>query len=305
MKISLVDVDGHNYPNLALCKIAGYHKSIGDSVDWYQPIFSHPDKIYASKVFTFTKDYDEYAQSDPLPTKGGTGYRMYENLPPEIEQATPDFTIYPDSIMRNKTTKRLKAFGFLTRGCIRNCPWCIVPRKEGYIKPVDDIVNIAQDRKEIVLMDNNFLSAPETFVTEQLEKIIRLRVWIEFNQALDCRLVTPHNAKLLAKCRWIQHINFACDTPQMVEPLTRAVNLIRENGFGGKFSVYMLFNEDLIEAEDRLHKLLALNVRPFAQAFRDFNQADTRTRAQKDFAAFVNVKGAKLPRTIKFKDYQH
>lgn len=53
---------------------------------------------------------------------GGTGYKDYGSLPREIEATLPDYSIYPQV---------KHAIGFLTRGCIRNCPWCIVPRKEG------------------------------------------------------------------------------------------------------------------------------------------------------------------------------
>ena len=74
MKIALVDVDGHNFPNLALCKIAGFYKREGHSVEWYSPLFSDPDMIFASKVFTFTPDYADYAAKHPEPIKGGTGY---------------------------------------------------------------------------------------------------------------------------------------------------------------------------------------------------------------------------------------
>ena len=59
MKIGLIDVDGHNYPNLPLMKLSAYHKAKGDSVEWYQPLFSgHMDIVYKSKVFSFTPDYE-------------------------------------------------------------------------------------------------------------------------------------------------------------------------------------------------------------------------------------------------------
>ena len=80
MNIGLVDVDGHNFPNLAMMKISAWHKEQGDSVEWYDPLFGEYDKIYASKVFTFTPDYIDYNPKHPEPVKGGTGYRMYGNL---------------------------------------------------------------------------------------------------------------------------------------------------------------------------------------------------------------------------------
>jgi len=305
MKISLIDVDGHHFPNLALCKIAGFYKATGHTVDWYSPLWSRPDKIFASKVFTFSPDYTDYSARDPEPIKGGTGYDPLVKLPDEIENFKPDFSIYPDEIMRNPKTGNLQAFGFLTRGCIRNCPWCIVPKKEGAIKPVRTIEEITQGRKEAVLMDNNFLAAPEDFVSEQLQKIAREKIAVDFNQALDARLVTPKNARLLAACKWIRFIRFACDTSAQIEPVKRAVSLIRESGNRKfSFSVYLLIQE-IADAEKRLREMVKLDVSPFAQPYRDFTNEIKPTKEQKDFAAFANVKGGKLCLKMKFSQYQH
>ena len=128
MRIGLTDVDGHHFPNLALMKIAAYHKSIGDSVEWASPLFGHYDRVYKSKVFTFTPDDDTPYACEVV--KGGTGYGMYEDLPEEIDGICPDYSIYPQFTA---------AYGFLTRGCPNRCPWCIVPKKEGSIRAYSDI----------------------------------------------------------------------------------------------------------------------------------------------------------------------
>lgn len=95
MKIGLIDVDGHNFPNLPLMKLSAYHKSIGDSVDWYEPMFSgHMDKVYMSKVFTFSPDYEYCIDADEI-IKGGTGYSYPdggEALADEIEHIYPDYS---------------------------------------------------------------------------------------------------------------------------------------------------------------------------------------------------------------------
>ena len=293
MKIALVDVDGRNFPNLALMKLSAWHKAQGDSVEWYSPLFSRPDKIYASKVFTFTPDYIDYAYGDPYPVRGGTGYDPTIKLPDEVERTLPDYSIYPEWG---------SSLGFLTRGCIRNCPWCIVPKKEGSLHEVDDIERVAAGRKEIVLLDNNFLAADKEFVREQLEKAVRLRLKLDFNQGLDARLVTPENARLLTACRWIRYIRFSCDTVAMIEPIRRAVSLIRENGFKREIFCYMLV-QDIADAEIRLHALVDLNVIPFAQPYRGFTADSTPTAEQRKFASFVNVKGGKLCRKMSFKEY--
>lgn len=293
MNVALVDVDGHNFPNLALMKLSAWHKAQGDSVEWYSPLFSRPDKIYASKVFTFTPDYTGYAPHHPEPIRGGTGYDPSEKLPDEVEHMIPDYSLYPNW---------QPAIGFLTRGCIRNCPWCIVPKKEGSLHEVDDIERVAAGRKEVILLDNNFLAASPEFVQEQLEKAARLRLKIDFNQGLDARLVTQENAKLLSACRWIRFIRFSCDTVAMIEPIRRAVSLIRERGCKREIFCYMLVR-DIADAEIRLRALVDLKVTPFAQPYRDFTGDSTPTAEQRLFASFVNVKGGKLCRKMSFKEY--
>ena len=110
MKIGLIDVDGHNFPNLALMRLSAFHKLRGDDVEWWDG-FRHYDKVYMSKVFTFTPDMDTCINADEI-VRGGTGYKDYGSLPKIVEQTFPDYTMYQ---------KWETAIGFLTRGCIRNC----------------------------------------------------------------------------------------------------------------------------------------------------------------------------------------
>ena len=154
MRIGLIDVDGHSgFPNLALMKLSAWHKANGDSVEWYEPLFAvEPfDKVHMSKVFTFTPDYPYPVNANEI-SRGGTGYKLYDvNLPNEIESIFPDYSIYP---------KFHFATGFLTRGCIRNCPWCIVPKKEGKLHAVNTWQNIKRpDSRDIVFLDNNVLAS--------------------------------------------------------------------------------------------------------------------------------------------------
>lgn len=294
MKISLVDVDGHHFPNLALMKIAAWHKAQGDSVDWYAPLFSHPEKIYASKVFTFSRDFVDYAPNDPEPTRGGTGYNVMSKLPDEIENTLPDYSIYP---------RFSEAYGFLTRGCIRNCSWCVVPRKEGDLRIVEDIERISAGRKHVVLMDNNFLAAPADFIEEQCEKMKRCSLRVDFNQGLDARLVTTANAKLLAGIRYIRHVRFSCDRSDMIQHIRRAIALLRESGLRQEIFCYMLVTDDLEDAESRARELVRMGVTPFAQPFRNLTTNQEPSPRQRDFARFVNVKGGKLVLKMKFADY--
>ncbi|MBR2104843.1 MAG: radical SAM protein, partial [Bacteroidales bacterium] len=184
LKIALIDVDGHHYPNLALMKIARYYRQQGDVVEWYTP-FDHYDIVYLSKVFTFTPDYLQVIPNADRIERGGTGYKNYEKtLPREIDRMQPDYSIYPN-IVDDRS-----AYGFLTRGCIRTCKWCIVPKKEGILHPYMDIEEIAiEHRDRITLMDNNILASDYGLM--QIEKIVKLALKVDFNQDLDCRLVTP------------------------------------------------------------------------------------------------------------------
>jgi alpha-L-fucosidase len=116
MRIGLVDVDGRNFPNLALMKLSAWHKAQGDAVEWWNG-FTHYNRVYLSKVFTFTPDFDTVIDADEIIT-GGTGYKDYRELPPEVENTFPDYSIYP---------QYHRAVGFLTRGCVRQCEWCVVP----------------------------------------------------------------------------------------------------------------------------------------------------------------------------------
>lgn len=132
-KIGLIDVDGHNYPNLAMMKLSSYHKGIGDNVEWYTP-FAQYDRVYMSKVFSTSPDYEFCINNAKEVIKGGTGYAIYgaggehycveqdKPLPYEIEHAYPDYDLYGI---------RDTAYGFLTRGCPRGCQFCIVAKKEG------------------------------------------------------------------------------------------------------------------------------------------------------------------------------
>ena len=143
MRIGLIDVDGHNFPNLPLMKLSAWHKANGDTVEWYEPLFhsrGEPfDKVYMSKVFSFTSDYQYYVNAKEI-QKGGSGYcislvdgrEVFDKskdieLLSEIEAIYPDYSIYFDKIPEVKNT----AYGFLTRGCPRGCNFCHVKDKEG------------------------------------------------------------------------------------------------------------------------------------------------------------------------------
>ena len=138
MTIGLIDVDSHNYPNLALMKISAWHKAQGETVEWWWG-FGEYDRVYMSKVFdeTYSPDVPEPLNAREI-IKGGTGYGLDNRLPDEVEHIYPDYSLYP------KLTHET-AYGFLTRGCPRGCSFCVVAEKEGRAAR-----KVAEDRKSVV-----------------------------------------------------------------------------------------------------------------------------------------------------------
>ena len=304
MKIGLVDVDGHAkkkkwgatiYPNIALCKIARWHRNNGDEVEWALG-YEHYDRIYMSKVFNFTPDDLNVYDADEI-IRGGTGYDIKSVLPFMIDRQQPDYSIYPN-IPSNM------AYGFLTRGCPNKCSWCVVPRKEGKIVPYMDVDQIAiEGRYKLVLMDNNFLAAGD-YAHEQLDKILERGYRVDFNQALDARLVTDDFAKKLAKVKWLDknRIRFGCDTHAQIKECERAMDMIAGYGFKGEFFLYTMLNENFQECYDRIHywwdKLQDARhnkkgnwIYAYAQPYIDLdNPHRPIPQWQKDMAGWVNKK---------------
>ena len=290
MKIGLHDNDHTGFPNFALMKISAWHKAQGDAVEWWNPL-SRYDRVYSSKVFSFTP-VDAYLPPDTI--KGGTGYGLYNELPPNIDAMFPDYSIYPDCKY---------AIGFLTRGCIRNCPWCVVPKKEGAIRPYRAWRKTKRDDSwDIVFMDNNVLACP--WGIEQIRDMIGQNVRVDFNQGLDARLITPEVAALLAKLRWIRFIRMSCDTDAMLNTVLNAIRLLAAEGVKPyRVFVYLLVQE-VESAERRALALRDAGVDVFAQPYRDFESNVNPTKEQRQFARWVNRK-AIFKSVRRFEDYRN
>ena len=318
MKIGLIDIDGHAnkkkrsatiYPNLALCKISSYHKMRGDQVEWYDGMFGGEyDIVYMAKVFSFSEDYMGFVNAKKI-VKGGTGYDAHYELPNEIDDCQPDYTIYPN-------VPADISYGFLTRGCPNKCSWCVVPEKEGKIRPYWDVDRVANGRKKIVLMDNNLLASGE-YAHEQLDKIIAKGYHIDLNQANDARLVTDEFAMQFAKVRWIHgRIRFGCDTTAQIKYCEEAMEKINSYGFKGEYFLYTMIGggNGLGECYDRIRfwreKLMDWRrekrgrpVYAYAQPYRDTHKKNqTIPMWQKDMAGWCNKRMRFV--SCDFKDFQ-
>ena len=278
MRIGLIAVDGHSgFPNLALMKLSAWHKAQGDMVEWWSG-FTRYDRVYMSKVFTFTPDFDTVIDAAEI-IRGGTGYRSYEDLPPEVEATFPDYSLYPRCDC---------AIGFLTRGCIRRCPWCVVPQKEGDIRPASTWREIRRpDSRKLVFLDNNVLACGHGLA--QIEDMIGEPVWVDFNQGLDARLIDRQAAALLARLRWIRFIRMSCDTSAMLPVIRQAAAYLTEAGAAASRLWCYVLVRDVEDAHRRVTELTEMGVEVFAQPYRDLAGGEP-TEEQNAFARWCNRK---------------
>lgn len=260
MRVMLLDLDVDRrrraFPNLALMKISSYHKARGDQVFLNSPLFGY-DRAYASCVFTW---HAKRAQSLPPDIDvGGPGLSLKSELPAEIEHIMPDYDLYPNIDF---------SMGFTSRGCIRQCPWCSVPDKEGQIKPWASIDEFWDRRhRKIKLLDNNFLAqpAPHTILSRLIDELVE----VDFNQGLDIRLVDERIAFYLSRVR-TKKLRFSFDDIAYEKEVRQAVKLLQENGIRSrKLSFYVLFgfkpDDKVIE---RMKILGELNVDVYPMAYR-------------------------------------
>lgn len=297
MKIALLSVDS-KIPNYALMKVARYYSDRGHEVEWYTPFEEMYDEVWMSKVFSFTEDYEHPIINAKRIIKGGTGYDIHSRLPDKIDACEPLYSIYPND--DGKT-----AYGFLTRGCPNKCKWCVVPQKEGNVKPYRTVEQVAiEGRNKLILFDNNILASD--YGLQQIEFLANNRKYaVDFNQAIDARLVTDDIAQLLAKIRWIKRIRFGCDTPKQIEDCERAIELINKYGYKGEYFMYCILLDDLNEAYSRINHWRKKGNRylPHAQPFRDINNSrQIIPQWQRDLARWCDRK--ELFRVVSFEDYE-
>lgn len=268
MKIGLIDVDGHNFPNLPLMKISAWHKQHGDQVEWYSPMFSgHMDKVYMSKVFTFTEDYQYHIDADEI-VRGGTGYYYPDggaNLPYEIEHIYPDYSLYPQF---NDT-----AFGFLTRGCPRGCEFCIVGKKEGLKSfKVADLSEFWKGQKNIELCDPNMFACKDW--KELSKQLVDSNAWINFNQGCDIRVMTKEKAEMIKQMK-VKMIHFAWDRYEDKDIIVPKFKEFKEiTGWDKrKLTVYVLCNFNTTHEQDleRIYTLRDLGYWPYVMIYEKNN----------------------------------
>ena len=260
MKIGLIDVDSHNWPNLCLMKLSALHKARGYSVARWTPEGRY-DLVYKSRVFTdaYSKDTIAVTNADEI-ICGGTGYGPGPNLPDEVEHIRPDYTIYPQFPDT--------AYGFLSRGCPRGCGFCIVSGKEGRRSVrVADLSEFWDGQREIKLLDANLLACPDH--EHLILQLAESRAWVDFSQGLDIRLITPDNAALLNRVR-TKAVHFAWDDPNIdLTPYFRRFLELTNIKSGRRRRVYVLTNFGSTHEQDlyRVNTLRGLGYDPYVMIY--------------------------------------
>ena len=271
MKIGLLDVDGHNFPNIALMKLSAWHRQQGDHVEWAQPAPTEYDRIYASKIFTFTPDYDTTLYCTRETIKGGTGYDIKSRLPEEVDAFTGlDYTLYPQYPF---------SVQFYSRGCIRHCPFCLVHDKEGGIRSVEPM-QWNPDAQWIEVLDNNFFANPNW--REAVEDLKRQKLPVKFH-GVDIRIMDEEQAAALNSIKRKGYIHIAWDLPQI--DLTSRLEAMTKHIKPYKIACYVLVGFNSTKEQDlhRLRTLKRLGILPFVQPYRDFSKNTPPQSIRKGF----------------------
>jgi len=285
MKISLIDVDS-KIPNLALMKISAYHKAKGDQVELNQ--YHDPDLVYISVIFQKNRERAlGIAKMFSCPVKIGGPAIGKETLPPEVENQYPDYSLYRIDY----------SMGYTQRGCIRNCPFCIVPKIEGKFREVAWFDAFHRNQNKMILFDNNFLASK--LWCEKLQWLIDKKIKVNFTQGLDIRLVDKEKAEMLAEVRYsnqkwnAKQLYFAFDNLAYEKEVRRGIEHLLNAGIPPRdmmFYVLVGFDSDFSE-DYRRYQILweEYGVLPFIMVYNGKG-----TPLLRHFARWVNKRIHKI-----------
>lgn len=279
-KIGLYDIDS-KIPNLALMKLSAWHKKQGDQTELYFPLKTY-DRVYASQIFKDSVPVYKYNKI------GGSGTEKWNIvLKKEIEHIMPDYSLYPNYNY---------AMGFTTRGCVRKCQFCIVNKKEGLIKEWAEVLEFWNGQKELMLLDNNILAAPNW--KKVFKFIIKNKITL-IEHGMDIRLINEENANFIKQIKFKKRIHFAFDDIKIEKQVRKGIEILKKAGIKPyRLSIYVLIGFNSTPEEDlyRIELLRDLGTSPFVMPF---NKTD---QYQKRFARWVNHKA--IFRSVEWKNYK-
>jgi hypothetical protein len=272
MKIGLIQIDG-KMPNLALLKLSTWYKNKGDDVVYIDLSTLKVDRWFGSKIFM-----------------GGSGYDINAKLPDDIECQIPDYNLF----------KMDYSIGFTSRGCIRDCKFCIVKEKEGNFFDCDFSKDIKHSK--YLMMDNNFLASSKW--KEKMKYFIDNKIKVSFNQGLDIRLIDNEKAKLLSKVRSYcrKFINkryyFSFDDPKLETIFKDKIKILLKYIKPQYVMIYILvgYNTSFNEDYKRFEIVRSFNCDPYIMIFN--NKRDKKLR---NFARWVNKR---IYKSDSFKNYE-
>jgi len=320
MRIGLIDFDSKQV-NLALMKLSAYHKAKGNIVILNPTSAAQVDKVYCSVLFSWNRDAAlRLADIFPNIEFGGTGYDLSTVLPADVEAMRPDYSLYSIEVIEKrikgimtKETRRKKAeqvvsggIGFTARGCIRTCPWCVLPVKEGNLHSVGSLSDLVNPRSNIVtLLDANLTADPDCL--EKLNQAKEMSLVLDITQGVDVRLMTDDIAKALSEVKHLRSITYAWDMIHSERPVTEGIITLSKFIKPWKHLAYMLsgYNSTFEEDVYRFRKLAEIGVSPYVMVYRGKGGVEdeyARLRL-KHFARYVN--GRIYKTGAKFSEYSN
>lgn len=272
MKALLIDIDS-TIPNLALMHISTWKKQEG-----YEQVgfnVKDPDEVYASCIFHKNRHLTDglgFYYPDAKIDIGGSGVDLQKTLPEEVNLMMPDYTLYPDCDYD---------LGFTTRGCNRNCYFCIVPKKEGKFH-INQHPSEFHDpsHKKVVLMDNNVLLDKDWFM-EITDYFIENNMKVDFNQGLDIRLMDNDIARRIKELKPIDRWHFAFDSMNYRDEVERGIEMLKEARIDvrNKVTWYVYLHDDRSygDALERCNILRQHNALPYIMVNRDAERTQRMT----------------------------
>ena len=303
MKIGIIDADligrkKHRFPNLVCMKISGYYKRLGNDVELktnYNNLDKY-DKVFISKVFTDTL-IDENILRLPNVKYGGTGffYDKAEPLPYEIEHTMPDYHLYDEwveeKINNGENKKNFEYYlnysiGFTTRGCFRQCPFCVNKNYKRVFKhsPLEEFLD--KDRKYICLLDDNILGYSGW--KEIFEELNKSGKRFQYKQGMDERLLTQEKCDIILSSNYIGDYIFAFDNIEDKDIIIEKLKLWNKNrtkkGDTTKFYVFCGFDrqdkydeefwkQDIIDTFERVKILMKYGCLPYIMRHKNYENS--------------------------------